>query len=136
MGIMKTKKLNIIFFLIFLILFCSACNEISSIGTQDKSKMEEAVRNYHAELSYGTPKNIDKIEILGKSSVPTRVEDVDLYCVVIHLEGKTQWNPFELFKIGEYWDVYYPTEIEWNGDGCGGLVDYELDYYNYDHRYD
>jgi len=109
---------------------------LGSISAQDKQRLEEAVSNYHAELSYGTPKNIDKIEILGKSSVPTLVEDIDLYCVVIHLEGKTQWNPFQLYKIGEYWDVYYPTELEWNSNGCGGLVDYELDYYNYDHRYD
>jgi hypothetical protein len=109
---------------------------LGSVGYEDKRNIEEAVSNYHAELSYGTPKNIDKIEILGKSSVPTRLEDVDLYCVVIHLEGKSQWNPFQLYKIGEYWDVYYPTEVEWNGNGCGGLVDYELDYYNYDHRYD
>jgi hypothetical protein len=130
--IMKTNKKSFYVIIFWILLLCAACSGASSISSQEKQKIDELVRNEYTTLvSSGRIRassyEIDQLKIVGKGS--NSREDVEIYCVVILPKDSNQWKPFMVGKLGEYWEAMYPYESEWNGNGCGGLVDYDLDYY-------
>lgn len=105
---------------------------LGSISTQDKQKIEELVIDEYTSLvSSGRIRSssyeIEQIKIVGKGNNSRK--DVEIFCVVILPTGSNQWKPFMVGRLVEYWEAMYPYESEWNGNGCGGLVDYDLDFY-------
>ena len=128
---MKLVKIILVLILVN-ILFCTACSGAGSISAQDKQKIEEVVREEYRYLVSSrrirvSTNEIDQLKIVGKGS-STR-SDVETYCVVVLPKGSTRWRPFLVGKLGDYWEAMYPYETEWNWNGCGGFVDYELDFY-------
>jgi len=94
--------------LIMFILLCTACSGAGLINSADKQKVEESVRDEYGYLvSSGRIRassyELDQIKIIGKGS--NSREDVEIYCVVVLPQGSSQWKPFMVGKLGEYWEA-------------------------------
>jgi len=129
---MNTNKKSVYVMTFCILLLCTACSGGSSLNSQEKQKIEELVRDEYTTLVNSgriraSSYEIDQLKIVGQGS--NSREDVEIYCVVLLPKDSNQWKPFMVGKLGEYWEAMYPYESEWNGNGCGGLGDYELDFY-------